>query len=71
MLYLFFYLTLEKLIKKKKTAILSHYNQETDIQDVAEFIGNSLTLAQHTDEIDTDIIFFYGIHFISETNAGT
>lgn len=58
---------IRNLCKEKNVAILAHYYQTGNIQDIADFVGDSLALAQEAARTKADIILFSGVHFMGET----
>jgi quinolinate synthase len=58
---------IERLRKEKKAIILAHYYQVDEIQDIADYIGDSLALAQYTSKTKADMILLAGVRFMAET----
>lgn len=58
---------IDRIRKEKNAIILAHYYQTGDIQDIADFLGDSLQLARAAEKTDADMIVFCGVHFMAET----
>ena len=58
---------INRLKKEKNAVILSHYYVESDLQDIADYVGDSLGLAQEAAKTTADLIVFVGVHFMAET----
>ena len=59
---------IRRMCKEKNAVIMAHYYTDGEIQDIADFVGDSLALAQQAAKTDADIVVMCGVHFMGETN---
>lgn len=59
---------IRRMCKEKNAVIMAHYYTEPEVQDIADFVGDSLALAQQAAKTDAEIIVMCGVHFMGETN---
>ena len=56
-----------ELKRERNAVLLAHYYQESEVQDLADFVGDSLALAQAATRVESDVSVFCGVHFMAET----